>query len=310
MNSARPGEARYVGELVDRWASRRSAHAWRRPERRGRPRRPLALDAGLGRARSAARPRSTRRGRRARPWAGTAAGERRGRAALCARARSRHYAWRRMTLAACRFCGGPLVDTFLRPRPPAAGEYLRDRRAARRGDRAGVSAARPRLRRAASWSRLDEVGPPGYLPTTPISRRSLPPGSRMRRAYAATRCGGFGSGRSPRRRGREQRRLPAAHFVAAGIPCLGVEPAANVAAAAVAAGVPTRCRSSARRRTASSPSGRPRGPGRGQQRVRPRARRQRLRRRLARLAAARRRRDRAAASAAPDRGPAVRHDLP
>ena len=102
------------------------------------------------------------------------------------------------------------------------------------------------------------------------------------------------------------------HFQAAGIPVLGVEPAANVAAAAQAKGIPTEVvvrRPGNRRRDRRPP--RPGRSGGRQQRLRPRARHPRLRRRAARAGQGRRPGHAGVPAPAPaDRAAAVRHDLP
>ena len=71
------------------------------------------------------------------------------------------------------------------------------------------------------------------------------------------------------------------HFVAAGIPVLGIEPAANVAEVAVEKGMPTHGRSSSARERAARDRARARHgrPAARQQRAGARARPQRLRRR-------------------------------
>ena len=84
----------------------------------------------------------------------------------------------------------------------------------------------------------------------------------------------------PGGRDRQQRRLPAAATSRArGVPVLGIEPAANVAAAAEASGHPDAARVLRRRdwRASSRPSGVAADLLRRQQRARPRARPQRLR---------------------------------
>ena len=102
------------------------------------------------------------------------------------------------------------------------------------------------------------------------------------------------------------------HVVARGIRALGIEPAANVAEAAVAKGMPHR--GAVPRRGDRRRGGRPARPGRpggGQQRVRPRARHRRLRQGPAGAGRGRRPSDdRDPAPAAAHRGPPVRHDLP
>ena len=102
------------------------------------------------------------------------------------------------------------------------------------------------------------------------------------------------------------------YFVARGIPVLGIEPAANVAAVAEERGVPTRDRVLRRGAGRAARGGGQAGRSAGrQQRARPRARPQRLRRRHEDPARSRRRaHPRVPASAAADRGEPVRHDLP
>ena len=58
-----------------------------------------------------------------------------------------------MTAHACRFCRAPLTRTFLDLGLTAAGQQLPDAGAAGGRERAGLPAARPGLRRAASWCR-------------------------------------------------------------------------------------------------------------------------------------------------------------
>ena len=97
---------------------------------------------------------------------------------------------------------------------------------------------------------------------------------------AMTQRLGLGAG-TLRGRGGQQRRLPAAQFRRRGHPCLGVEPAANVAAIARAAGVPTEARFFGARRRARPCRAR-RGHADlvvGQQRARACARPRRFRRR-------------------------------
>ena len=122
-----------------------------------------------------------------------------------------------------------------------------------------------------------------HATTTPTSARSPRRGWRTRSAYvAAMRERLDARRRAPGRRGRRQRRLPAAvRRSTRGIPCLGIEPTASTAAAARAKGIEIdRARSSAStlaRRWRAGPAARPDG---RQQRAGARARHQRLRRRL------------------------------
>ena len=149
---------------------------------------------------------------------------------------------------------------------PAAGDGLRAMLAG--------PARRPTSRRTRSSA------------STPTSRRTRTAGSSTRARYAErmTTRARPRAGR-PRRRARQQRRLPAAALRRApGIPVLGIEPAQNVAAAAEAPGVPTlvavlRPATSRSELVASRPPGRPdrrqqrAGPGPGPQRLRGRHRR-------------------------------------
>ena len=102
------------------------------------------------------------------------------------------------------------------------------------------------------------------------------------------------------------------YFVERGIPVLGVEPAANVAATAIERGIPTRVEFFGAA-TAAGAEGRRhrRRPRARQQRARPRARPERLRRGRADPPQARGHRDlRVPAPASADRAHRVRHDLP
>ena len=123
----------------------------------------------------------------------------------------------------------------------------------------------------------------------------------------------FGSGRrQPRRRDRLQRRLPAAVLPAsAGIPVLGIEPAANVAEVALEKGIPTLVEFFGRETARSLAGESARRPAARQQRARARPRPQRLRRRHEDPAqAGRRDHDGVPPPDAPDRGEPVGHDLP
>ena len=102
------------------------------------------------------------------------------------------------------------------------------------------------------------------------------------------------------------------HFQAAGIPVLGVEPAANVAEAARAKGIRTEVEFlGAETGREIARAIRPGRPGSGEQRFRPRAGHPRLRGRAARAGQGRGHGDAGIpAPAPPDRAPAVRHDLP
>ena len=127
-------------------------------------------------------------------------------------------------------------------------------------------------------------------PTTPTSRRTPTPGSRTRSGTPTTMTERLGltAGSLVTEVASNDGYL-LQHFQAAGIPVLGVEPAANVAEAARAQGIPTEVQflgaeTGARDRRRARPG----RPGRREQRLRPRAGHPGLRGRAARAGQGRR----------------------
>ena len=193
----------------------------------------------------------------------------------------------------CRHCGAALGLPFLDlGSAPPSNAYLTEASAARAGEM--VSAARAGLRAllAGADRGLRPAARSCSTPTTPTSARSRPVWLAHAERYVAAMAARFGlDAGEPRRRGRRQRRLPAAvRARRAAFRALGVEPTASTAAAARAQGPRRSSRTSSASRSAdelaaAGPAGRP---DRRQQRAGPRARHQRLRRRLRAAAQARR----------------------
>ena len=209
----------------------------------------------------------------------------------------------------CRFCGAALAT------PSSTSACRRCARATSRAEQldahgALLPAARLRLRAAASWCSSQEYVRPEEIFTR--VRLLLVLLRQLARARPALRRGDdrarFGLGpRQPGRRARQQRRLPAPVLRRArASPCLGIEPAANVARGGRAQGHPDPGRVLRRATGRASWSAR-RGRAdlrRRQQRAGPRARPQRLRRRHRRSCSRRGGvdHDRVPAPAAADRG--------
>ena len=142
----------------------------------------------------------------------------------------------------CRSCGAPLgrvmvdlgssplANSFLAAADLARAElFLRS--ASTSASAAGSASCRSARRRRRSSA------------TTPTSPPTPTAGSSM---HGATSSDGARASASARRarssRSRQQRRLPAQYFVDRGVPVLGIEPAANVAAGGARAGIPTEVR--------------------------------------------------------------------
>ena len=193
----------------------------------------------------------------------------------------------------CRLCDARLTRTFVDlGMSPLCESYLPGRQARR--CRSVLSAARPYLRLLSARAAPGVRRPARRSsPTTPTSRRTPTRGSRT---PGATRDAMIGAAR-PDGRAASSSRWPATTATccstssAAGIPVLGIEPAANVAEAAGRDGRPDRRSSSSAPRPAReiAPSGTA-GPtwSLGNNVLRPRARPQRLRRGPARCWSSRR----------------------
>ena len=146
-----------------------------------------------------------------------------------------------MTPPLCRFCRTPLVDTFLDlGRQPLANSYLTAAQLA-----AGTERSYPlhvRVCRACFLVQADDAVPAGEIFDDGYAYFSSYSTSWVEHArrYAAAMAGRFALDSA-------SRVIEVAsndgyllqHFVAMGVPVLGVEPTANTAAAAVARGVPT-----------------------------------------------------------------------
>ena len=123
----------------------------------------------------------------------------------------------------------PAGGDLRRPRHVAARELLRAA-GARQRDGAVLSAARARLRAAASWSSSRSSSRPSTSsPTTPTSRRTRRPGSSTRERYVDAMTERFGlDGSSQVVEIASNDGYLLQYFVERGIPVLGIEPAANV----------------------------------------------------------------------------------
>ena len=138
----------------------------------------------------------------------------------------------------CRFCGAPLRHTFVDlGMSPLCESFLPAGAARRRWSRSTRSTSGS-ASSACSSSSPTYVAARGHLrASTPTSRPTRTSWVEHARRYVEAMIERFGLGPDePRRRARQQRRLPAPVLRrSAGIPALGIEPAANVAEAAAGA---------------------------------------------------------------------------
>ena len=213
----------------------------------------------------------------------------------------------------CRLCGAPLRRHLRRPRHVAALRELPHRASSSTRWSRSTRCTSGSARTACSSSSRPTSRPRRSSATTRTSPRTPTAGSSTRARYTELIVERL----RPRRDSlvvelASNDGYLLQHFVARGIPALGIEPAANVAEAAASA-ASRRSSSSSTRRSPGQlvADGPPADSHRRQQRPRAGARAERLRRRDRDPArAGRRRDDRVAAPRAPDRGAPVRHDLP
>ena len=138
----------------------------------------------------------------------------------------------------CRFCAADLTTTFVDlGMSPLCQTHIDARAAARDG--AVLSAARLRVRPSASWcSCRSSFRRRTSSPSTPTSRPTRRAGSSMRAATPTWRSSASASARRSKvMEIASNDGYLLQHFVAAGVPVLGIEPAANVAKVAVEKGV-------------------------------------------------------------------------